>query len=47
MIPLIIEFDCIVWECEGTCFAFELNCHGESTVTYETLLCEVKDQVAR
>ncbi len=43
------RFDCIVWE-YGTRLLLllaGLRCRGERPVNYETLLCEVKDQIGR
>ena len=43
------RFDCIVWEYGGDCCCclLDCDCRGEMPVNYETLLCEVKDQVAQ
>src|ERR1700722_16869062 len=37
VIPLIIEFDCIVWEWIGSCFALNSTAMGEP--------CELRDAV--
>jgi len=43
------RFDCIVWEYRTRLLLLPagLRCRGEKPVSYETLLCEVKDQVGR
>jgi enoyl-CoA hydratase len=43
------RFDCIVWEYTRDCWYCLVDCaaEGEKPVNYETLLCEVKDQVGR
>jgi enoyl-CoA hydratase len=43
------RFDCIVWEYRTRLLLLlaGLRCRGEKPVNYETLLCEVKDQVGR
>jgi enoyl-CoA hydratase len=43
------RFDCIVWEYRTRLLLLlaGLRCRGEKPVNYETLLCEVKDQIGR
>jgi len=43
------RFDCIVWEYRRDCCCHLPDCaaEGEKSVNYETLLCEVKDQIGR